>query len=335
MPFSSDPFVIRMPQKPSPSERAALGTAVLEARAAGASDIVVDLDDVTVLDSAVIATLISLLRDVRERGATMSLAATRPGILTTLSITGLDKVFAIVAPPLPRPAVSPPASKAGRARRVAAMVAVGALLGTTGASFSESIPASPSATEIVERVIARDARIASYRAHVSVAFQLRSFPYVSQHLDGTAYYKRPDNFEIVFDRVPSYAKGFDKLYADIDDPSSWRRRFALSLVGQRQIDGHTDAVIRLVQLVRGMIDHQDVAIDPDRARIDAMEWHYYNGGTIEMTQQYQKAGEFDVLSAQHATIRIPFVHAAADASYTGYETNIAVDDSVFTRGAHK
>jgi hypothetical protein len=83
-----------------------------------------------------------------------------------------------------------------------------------------------------------------------------------------------------------------------------------------------------------MIDHEDVAIDPERAHIDSMEWYYYNGGMISMTQEFKHVGGFDVLASQHATIRIPFVHAAADAAYTSYETGVPIDDAVFTR-THK
>ena len=47
------------------------------------------------------------------------------------------------------------------------------------------------------------------------------------------------------------------MYSDIGDPTSWARRFDLSIVGRREVAGHSDLVMRLVQKVRGMIDHQD------------------------------------------------------------------------------
>jgi hypothetical protein len=176
--------------------------------------------------------------------------------------------------------------------------------------------------------------MSSYQASIDVVVRLRSFPYLSKSLTGTTYFKRPDNYEVVFDSVPSVAKGFDKLYSDIDDPTSWNRRFVLSLAGEKSVDGHRDVVIRLVQRVRGMIDHEDVAIDPATWRIDSMEWFYYNGGTIAMSQSFESVGGFSVVAAQHATIRIPYVHAAADAVYSDYKTNVAIDDSVFTKVKH-
>jgi hypothetical protein len=48
-----------------------------------------------------------------------------------------------------------------------------------------------------------------------------------------------------------------------------------------------------------------------------------------MSQSYEDVGGYSVLAEQHATIRIPFVHAAADAVYDDYKTNVSIDDSVF------
>jgi len=209
------------------------------------------------------------------------------------------------------------------------LLGIATILGTRGAAQSTS------PEELVRHVIAQNADMQSYEAHVSVDLKLRSFPYVSQHLDGTTYYKRPDNFEVVFEKVPTYAKGFDKLYSDIDDPTSWAKRFDLSAAGEVTVGKHRDVLIRLVQKVRGQIDHEEVAIDPVAGRIDAMTWHYYNGGTISMTQEFERVGSFMVLSKQHATIHIPFVHASAEATYRDYKTNVAIDDSVFTRTKHE
>lgn len=315
----------------SPEMLHALRGEVARAVAAGARAVAVDIDDVGILDSAVISILIEILRDARESGATVALRAERKSILETLRITALDKVFTIeargagasAAPPLRRTRIP------GR-RFVAGLV--GLLFGLV-ALFGSRASAAPelSPGDMVGNIVAKNAAMHSYEAQVDVALHLRSFPYAAQHLAGTTYFKRPDNFEVVFDRVPSYAAGFEKVYSDIDDPTSWPRRFEMSFAGERNMNGHRDVVVRLVQKVRGMIDHEDVAVDPAQWRIDAMEWHYYNGGVIAMSQEYQNVGGFDVLSKQHATIRIPFVHAAADATYSQYRTNVAIDDSIFTR----
>jgi anti-anti-sigma factor len=336
MSASPDTLVFNLSKPATPESLQSLRAAVERAAQDHVEGIVINVDQLGVLDAPVISALISLLRTARAHGTSISLQASRANILDTLRITALDKVFTIVTDTEAPAPVAPErrgAAPKRRTRHAAALVLGGivSLCGMRGAQAAD--PVSPQA--LIGAVITQNADVASYRAHVSVDFHLRSFPYITQHLDGTTYYKRPDNFEVVFDNVPSYAKGFDKLYSDIDDPSSWERRFNLSVVGQRNVQGHDDVVVRLVQKVRGMIDHEDVAIDPARAHIDSMEWFYYNGGTIAMTQEFKRVGGFDVLAAQHATIRIPFVHAAADAAYTSYQTGVPIDDAVFTRGAGK
>ena len=313
--------------------RAAIHSLVKRELDRGSLGIALDIDALGDLETSVVALLITLLRAARHRGASIVLRARAPRVLETLRLTGLDKIFTIEAPLEAGPATPAApqfvARRSGgvRGRFVAAII--GALLGVLVSRASAAPETSPQ--EIVTNIIAQNADMQSYQAQVSVDLRLRSFPYVAQHLDGTTYFKRPDNYEVIFASVPEYAKGFDKLYSDIGDATSWSRHFDISVVGEKSVAGHRDIVMRLVQKVRGMIDHEDVAIDPVSWRIDEMEWHYYNGGTISMSQEYQSVGGFMVLAKQHATIHIPFVHAAAEATYDDYRTNVAIDDSVFTR----
>jgi anti-anti-sigma factor len=62
----------------------------------GAEQVVVDLDTLVVLDTEALRGLISLLRRARLKGAQIALRSSRDEILRTLSVTGLDRVFALV-----------------------------------------------------------------------------------------------------------------------------------------------------------------------------------------------------------------------------------------------
>jgi anti-anti-sigma factor len=334
---SSAPSVFRILPPVDRESLAALRAEVASAARAGEGRYVIDLDALSVLDSPVISALIATLRDVREVGSELILATSKPAILETLSVTALDKVFA-VEPSQPdadrehaavtdAPPVAP--RRRGRSRLVTATVAMLALVGGLATASAAQGTQSPEA--IVRQVVDANPSLRSYQARVHVNVHMTSFPFLAPHLEGSTYFKRPNNYEVVFDRVPGYAKGFDKLYADIGDPTNWERRFTMTVAGEKVVDGHTDVVLRLVQRVRGMIDHQDVAIDTSTYHIDEMEWHYYNGGVITMTQSFEREGSWDVLASQHAVIRIPYVHAVADARYDTYHTNVAINDAVFTK----
>lgn len=64
---------------------------------AGCTDIVVDLDALTFIDSSGLGVLVSGLRRAKEHGGTLRLICTNEAILKIFRITGLDKVFPLFA----------------------------------------------------------------------------------------------------------------------------------------------------------------------------------------------------------------------------------------------
>jgi hypothetical protein len=129
--------------------------------------------------------------------------------------------------------------------------------------------------------------------------------------------------------LPSYAKGFEKLYTDIGDPANWEKRFTITTTGELEFNHHRDYALRLVLRNRGMIDHETVLVDPATWSIDQIRYDYFNGGSITMSQQFESIGGNLLLVSQRAEISIPHVHAVAYGSYAEYQTNVAVDNAVF------
>jgi len=65
------------------------------ASAAPASRVIVDMSGVEFCDSTGMNVLLSCLRQARERGGELELAAPRPAVRKILSVTGLDAVFTV------------------------------------------------------------------------------------------------------------------------------------------------------------------------------------------------------------------------------------------------
>ncbi|HEY8320836.1 MAG TPA: hypothetical protein VIG46_03475 [Candidatus Baltobacteraceae bacterium] len=190
----------------------------------------------------------------------------------------------------------------------------------------------PAAHALVEKMLAANPSLASYRARVHVDTRMLSFPWLAPKLDGTTYFKRPNDYEVVFDRVPSYAKGFEKLFNDVGDPSSWEKDSYLALDADRTLDGKSMLVIRMTKKIYSTtIDHTLAYVDPATHRLARMEFYYRNGGFIAMDQKFRTEGSYQLIDKQHADIAIPHVHAVADATYGAYQTNVAVDPSVFAK----
>jgi hypothetical protein len=288
------------------------------------------------LSTETISTLITALRKLRELGGAIELVGESEGVRAVMLLNGLDRVFAFPLVPDDEPGRPRrlPRKRNGVGRAVRAAVAtVAFLIGLPG--FASSALAADSDTTdpsvILARVNERNPNLSSYQSRLHVDIRLTSFPFIGQHLDGSTYFKRPANYEVVFDRVPSYAKGFEKLYSDVGDPSNWERRFVVTYEGERQFENRTDIALHMVQRVRGMIDHETVLIDPNAWTIDQIRYDYYNGGVITMTQHFSQIGSYTMLSSQIADIKIPHIRAVANGTYTEYETNVAISDDVFTK----
>ena len=64
--------------------------------ARGPELIIVDLTDVSFIDSTGLGVLVGAVRDVRAGGGDLRLVVTQPQIIKLLELTGLDEVFSIV-----------------------------------------------------------------------------------------------------------------------------------------------------------------------------------------------------------------------------------------------
>ena len=202
-----------------------------------------------------------------------------------------------------------------------------------GPLAAAKVPSPPTTAHgLIERVIAQNPSLATYRSRVHVDVHMLNFPFLAPKLDGTSYFKRPNNYEIVFDRVPGYARGFSKIFTDAGDPSAWEREQNVVLDGHGQFNGRDMLVLRMTKKIHSDILAYTLAfIDPKDYTVQGMEWHYTSGGVITMTQNYRPEGPFMVIGSQHIVVNIPHIHAIGDASYGMYETNVALDEAVFVR----
>jgi outer membrane lipoprotein-sorting protein len=202
---------------------------------------------------------------------------------------------------------------------------------TSAQDGAGATPSDPAALAVLAKLVERNPNLESFEADFQVDVKMLSFPFLAPRLEGKTYYKRPNNFEVVFTRLPAYAKGLEHLYADIGDPSSWDKRFVVTVDGERVVNGRRELSLRMVQRVRGMIDHEEVLIDEPSWTVSQLQYHYYNGGTISLRQGFTIVNGYAMVTSQLASIVIPHVRAVATATYSSFRTNVAIDDSVFVK----
>ena len=213
-----------------------------------------------------------------------------------------------------------------------ALIAAAVLAATLGvAPFVPASPAPLDAHAILSRMLERNPTLRSYRARVHVDVRMHSFPFLAPKLDGTSYYKRPDFYEVVFDRMPSYARSFQRMFNDVGNPQRWEKEQNVTVDGAAWLGTRSVVVLRMTKKIHSdILDHTLAYVDPADYSLVQMEWYYTNGGKITMTQQYRMQGIYSVVSSQHATIKIPYVHAEADSTFGDYETNVPLGSGVDT-----
>lgn len=183
----------------------------------------------------------------------------------------------------------------------------------------------PDAHAIVERMADRNPTLRSYSARVHVDVRMLNFPWLAPKLDGTSYFKQPDFFVVVFDRMPGYARGFQRIFDDVGSPRAWEKDQNITVNGTAMLNGRETIVLRLTKKIHSdILDHTLAYVDPSNYALLQMEWYYTSGGKITMSQQYRADGIYSVLSQQHAAIDIPHVRAVADARYGTYQMNVPV-----------
>ncbi|MBV8066364.1 MAG: hypothetical protein JO113_00195 [Candidatus Eremiobacteraeota bacterium] len=210
----------------------------------------------------------------------------------------------------------------------AAALAVAAflILPSAGGAQADNLgTAAIDAHTVVERMADRNPALRSFRARVHVDIRMYSFPFLAPKLDGTSYFKRPDFYEVVFDRMPGYARGFKRIFDDVGNPRLWEKEQYVTVQGTALLGARPAIVLHMTKKIHSdILDHTLAYVDPTDYSLLQMEWYYTNGGKITMTQQYRTQGTYSVLSSQHATITIPYVHAVADSSYGVYQTNVPI-----------
>jgi anti-anti-sigma regulatory factor len=319
--------------------RAQLAAAAQSTLQQGKTTLAVGLDTLPDLDDPAIAAIIVALRKLRAAGGTIQLVTQREEHRRRLALTGLDQVFEVFASQEDadghgrgHDSTAARVRFAIRAASAAIALAFGLALWPSGTSAqSERAAPDPAAAAILARLTERNPDLQTYEANVHVDVAMLSFPFLHPQIAGKTYFRRPDNYEVVFARLPWYAKGLEHLYADIGDPSTWDKKFVITADGERKVGGRREAALRMVERVRGMIDHEEVYVDELSWTIDELRYHYYNGGVISMRQGFSLVDGFAMVTSQTATITIPRLRAVATALYSDFHTNVAIDGSVFAK----
>ncbi len=178
------------------------------------------------------------------------------------------------------------------------------------------VPA-PAPSEEAARVFAvsgaRSAPVQSYTSKLHVDFALRSFPYLKFHLEGHIEYKRPNLYSVHFEHVPWFGKGFENMKMDPLEPQTWPEHYDVASIAR---DGDRTAV-EMRDKVSGNVKAIFAELDADGLR--RIQWHYTNGGRIDVHVNPQIVEGVPVPATEDADIKLPAYHVVAHATFSDYK----------------
>lgn len=176
-------------------------------------------------------------------------------------------------------------------------------------------------TTIVSQLEQRMDAVNAYSAHVKLAVQLHSFPFIAANLDGTTTYTKPGHYTVVFESLPSLASAFQKVSGDVGDPAAWSQKYNIA-VDPAASEASNLLALRLTEKTKGEVDHALAFVDLASHTVTRMEWYYVNGGHIAMDQHFSPIDGVLLPDSQAADIDMPGYKATANAVFDGYDVHV-------------
>ncbi|GAC1418491.1 MAG: hypothetical protein NVSMB64_28150 [Candidatus Velthaea sp.] len=191
--------------------------------------------------------------------------------------------------------------------------------------------ATPAAQALTVQLEGADPTLQSYRADVEFSVGLRTFPYLRKTVHGEAFFKRPNQMEIVFRDLPGLAARFKNVYVGLGSPAQWEKKYTIDVA--QSAGARSEAESYLVMVPRNpdrRLQRIDVFLDK-RTSLPARILWVYRDGSIEMNQVIVEQDGHNVIAAQVADIHLPGVHAVVNTKIANYAINAPIDDAVFTK----
>lgn len=204
------------------------------------------------------------------------------------------------------------------------LATVAALALTAAAAPANAAPTAvsgQSVNTIVSQLEQRMDAVSAYSAHIRLAVQLHSFPFIAANLDGTTTYSKPGRYTVTFDSLPSLASAFQKVSGDVGDPAAWQQKYSIS-IDPSVPTTPSSLALRLTEKTKGQVDHALAFVDLVSHTVTRMEWYYVNGGRIDMQQHFAPIDGVLLVDSQAADIDMPGYKATANATFDGYAVHV-------------
>jgi hypothetical protein len=206
------------------------------------------------------------------------------------------------------------------------------LLGAT--PNATPVSPTPSADDILARMVAARKGLDSFSVPVSFDVKVRKPLGVALRLDGVRYFQRPDKGAVILQSVPLVAEAFQRAYSGLGTPETWPERYVVTVVAPDQTSNSNAYELKGIPKSGGNVDHILIDVARDSASPIRARWFYRNGATIDMAIENAFVGNLYLLpKTETLDIVFPSYSAHAVAHYGDYSINQPIPATVWEQNS--
>lgn len=204
-----------------------------------------------------------------------------------------------------------------------------ALLGATP-NPSPTASQTPTADDILARMVAARKGLDSYTVPVHYDVKMRKPLGVVLHINGVQYFQNPDKQALDMKSVPQAGKAFQQMTASLGTAETWLHTNAVTLVAPDQAWSVPVYELRGVPQGGSDVDHIVVDVAQDDLTPLRVRWFYRNGATIDMTiESAMVNGQYLLPKTETLDLSFPSFAGHAVGHYADYSINQPIPASVW------
>jgi hypothetical protein len=208
------------------------------------------------------------------------------------------------------------------------------MLALLGATPNPTVSPTPSADDILARMVAARKSLNSFSVPVSFDVKVRKPLGVALRLDGVRYFERPDKGAVILQSVPLVAQAFQRAYSGLGTPETWPKQYVVTVVAPDQTASSNVYELKGIPKNGGNVDHILIDIARDSAAPVRVRWFYRDGATIDMAIENAIVGNLYLLPKTEAIdIVFPSYAAHAIAHYGDYSINKPIPATVWEQNS--
>lgn len=189
-----------------------------------------------------------------------------------------------------------------------------------------------SASDVLARTVAGREELHSYQVPVTIKGSVRvSILSVPLAMDGTEYFKAPDQEAMHLNNVPSAAKSFSNTIHSMGTPQTWEATYDIVLQGTATHRNHRAYVLAGTPKRQSNVKTVTMWVNAKTYAMEAVSFAYNNGAALNLELSHHGLSPYHLPTSIALTARFPGYSGQATIAYGPYQINVAIPDSAFTQ----